>query len=326
MRFMVSHWIRFIFRGLALLLLLISCEKTNLPPAAKFKISAYLADTLAVLEFDASACTDPEDDQLALFIRWDFQGDSIWDTDYSTQKVTGYRYRQQGLFHPVLEVKDQDDATDTLSLEILITDIMKVSKLTDERDGKTYKITLIEGTWWMSENLDYGKWILTPQGQEKNGIVEKYYYDNDSTQPVFKGGLYTWQEATGHSKSQLPRGICPEGWQLPDGEALAKLSNKCWLLHPISLLVGIGGFWNLDLAATGAYSLLYDYSFSKDMGTLDKGFWWTSEFSGSYSDNMPWIMEYEENSVYLDIYEAKYSRWLYYKHLAIPVRCVKKVH
>jgi uncharacterized protein (TIGR02145 family) len=316
-----SNYIRFSGVGIFTFLIFASCEKTNFPPEALYKISAYLADTLAVLEFDASGCSDPEDDQLALFIRWDFQGDGIWDTGYSTQKVAAYRYRQQGLFKPILEVKDQHDATDTLSLEILITDIVKVSQLVDERDGKTYKVTLIEDTWWMSENLDYGKWILAPQGQEKNGIVEKYYFDNDSAQPVFKGGLYTWKEVTGHSKDSLPRGICPEGWQLPDGKSLAKLLNKTYLVSPNRLLVGIGGFWNLDLAPTGAYSLLYDYSFSKNIGTLDNGFWWTSEFFGSYSDNTPFILEYDGR---LDIYEARY-RWDYYNHLAIPVRCIRKV-
>jgi uncharacterized protein (TIGR02145 family) len=310
------YFARFLIAGFFPILFCISCEQTNLPPVAKFKISAYLADTLAVLEFDASPCSDPEDDQLALFVRWDFQGDGTWDTEYSTQKVTAFRYRQQGLFRPILEVKDQDDATDTLSLEILITDILKVSQLVDNRDGKTYKITLIEGTWWMSENLDYGKWILAPLGQENNGIVEKYYYENDPALPLARGGMYTWKEVSGWSGENLPRGICPDGWQLPDGESIAKLLNKTWLVSPNDRLVGIGGFWNLDLPRTGgSYSLIKDYEFSSG-----DSYWWTGEFSGNYSDNRSTLLNY-----YGRLSCFRYENMSHSNQLALPVRCIKKV-
>ncbi|TSA32992.1 MAG: hypothetical protein D4R64_14880 [Porphyromonadaceae bacterium] len=314
-----SIYIRIFAVGLFTFLFFVSCEQTNLPPVAQFKISAYLADTIAILEFDASACSDPEDDQLALFIRWDFQGDGTWDTEYATQKVAAYRYRQHGLFHPVLEVKDQDDATDTLSLEIRITDIMKVSQLTDDRDGKTYKITLIEDTWWMSENLDYGKWILAPQGQENNGIVEKYYYNNDSAQKEFKGGLYTWKEVSGFSKENLPRGICPEGWQLPDGVALAKLFNKGYLVSPQEHLFGPGGFWNLDLPNKGGtYGWYHNYEFS-----IGDSHWWTGEYYGEYSNNKPYVILYY-GPMHL-IYYNPDGEVPYYYQAALPVRCIKKV-
>jgi hypothetical protein len=311
-----SNSIRCFAVGLLTFLIFASCEQTNLPPVAKFKISAYLADTLAVLEFDASASTDPEDDQLAIFVRWDFQGDGTWDTEYSTQKIAAFRYRQQGHFRSILEVKDQDDATDTLSLEILITDIVKVSHLVDPRDGKTYKITLIENTWWMSENLDYGEWILAPASQENNGIVEKYYFENDSAHALGIGGMYTWKEVSGWSGENLPRGICPDGWQLPDGESIAKLLNKTWLVSPNDRLVGIGGFWNLDLPRTGGrYSLINNYEFSSG-----DSFWWTGEFSGNYSDNLSTLLNY-----YGRLSCWRYDLTPHPNNLAIPVRCIKKV-
>lgn len=316
MPFRLYQFVRIVSAVGLQMLFFISCQQDNLPPEAHFKVSAYLADTLAVLEFNATACTDPEDDQLALFVRWDFQGDGVWDTGYSTQKVAAFRYRQQGLFSPVVEVKDQDGATDTTSLKILVTDIVKVSQLVDQRDGKTYKITLIEGTWWMSENLDYGKWILAPANQENNGVVEKYYFDNDSAQPLVRGGLYTWKEVTGWSGENLPRGICPDGWQLPDGECIAKLLNKTWLISPNDHLVGIGGFWNLDMPRTGgSYSLIKDYEFSSG-----DSFWWTGEFTGNYSDNLSTLLNY-----YGRLSCWRYENMPHSNQLAIPVRCIKKV-
>ena len=314
-----SHILPAVLASLLTLTIFVSCEQTNLPPVAKFKISAYLADTLSVLEFDASASTDPENDQHALFVRWDFQGDGNWDTEYLTQKVAAYRYRQQGLFRPILEVKDQDDATDTTSLQILIIDIMKVSRLVDPRNGRSYKITLIEDVWWMSENLDYGKWIKAPQGQENNGIVEKYYYNNDSAQTEYKGGLYTWKEVSGWSKSNLPQGICPEGWQLPDGVTLAKLFNKDYLVWPPERLFGPGGFWNVDLPDHGgSYGWYKNYEFS-----MGDSHWWTGECYGEYSNNKPYVICYRG---YLNLI---YTNWdgqaSNYYQSALPIRCIKKV-
>jgi uncharacterized protein (TIGR02145 family) len=302
-----------------LILLFASCEKNNLPPVAKFKISAYLADTLTVLEFDATAVSDPEDQQLALFVRWDFQGDGEWDTDFSNQKILAYRYYKQGHYRPVVEVKDQDGATDTTSLELLITEVMKVSRMVDSRDGRTYKITLIEDVWWMSENLDYGKWIMASQGQENNGIVEKYYYINDSTQSLFKGGLYTWKEVSDWSKKNLPRGICPEGWQLPDGVTLAKLFNKNNLVSPQYRLFGPGGFWNLDLPESGAtYGWYQKYEFS-----LGDSHWWTGEYYGDYTNNRPYVIWYRGNLNL--IYTNGDGEASNYYQSALPVRCIKKV-
>jgi len=301
--------------------LLTSCEEINLPPTASFKVSAYLADTLSVLEFNASACTDQEDDVFALLVRWDFEGDGQWDTEYSATKVTAFRYDQQRFNYPVLEVRDQDKAITQISDTILITDVVKVSQMTDPRDGKTYKITLIDSIWWMSENLDYGKWIVAPAVQEDNEIVEKYYHNNDSAQPEYQGGLYTWKEAIGHSKDNLPQGICPDGWQIPGQEAVTKLLYKAVNEGGGDLLFAKGGFWNLDLGPTGAYGLLYDYSFIKSYGLQNSGYWWTEEFFEYSPEYMFHYMEYDA------FLRVNYFNHIREKpnHFAIPIRCVKRI-
>ncbi len=318
MKFRLGIFSRWMFGIILLFRLVTSCEQINLPPDAQFKISAYLADTLAVLEFDARAVSDPDDGQPELFVRWDFEGDGTWDTEYITQKVTAYRYRRHGTFKPTLEVKDQEGATDTTSMEILITDIVKVSRLVDRRDGRSYKITLIEDVWWMSENLDFGRLILAPQGQEHNGIVEKYYYNNDSVQAEFKGGLYTWKEVSNWSKANLPQGICPEGWQLPDGVTLAKIFYKDYQVSPAERLFGPGGFWNLDLTTKGGtYNWYNNHAFS-----MGDSHWWTGEFQGDYSSNMPYIIWYRGN-MNLIYYNPDGEVQDYYQS-ALPVRCIKK--
>jgi hypothetical protein len=39
-----------------------------------------------VFSFDASSVSDVEDDTALLQVRWDFENDGVWDTDWSQEK------------------------------------------------------------------------------------------------------------------------------------------------------------------------------------------------------------------------------------------------
>jgi len=107
----------------------------------------------------------------------------------------------------------------------------------DERDGQTYKTVKIGTQTWMAENLNYA-YTDVPYKYEKN---DKEYtsdsvswcYRNKPDNCVKYGRLYTWAAAMdsvgtwstngkgcGYGSTCSPtgtvRGICPEGWHLPD--------------------------------------------------------------------------------------------------------------
>ena len=112
--------------------------------------------------------------------------------------------------------------------------------ITDARDGKTY-ITVVIGTQtWMAENLNYA---YTDIPYKFVGTGDLYLvYTSDSTSWCYRnnadnctkyGRLYTWAAAMdsagtwswngrgcGYARTCSPtypmRGICPEGWHLPD--------------------------------------------------------------------------------------------------------------
>lgn len=88
------------------------------------------------------------------------------------------------------------------------------SVFTDPRDGRTYKTVRIGDQVWMAENLNYGG-VVADCDQRNNGIVEKTFYQNDSTLGAIYGGLYTWDEAMNYQKTEGSQGICPEGWHIP---------------------------------------------------------------------------------------------------------------
>ena len=93
-------------------------------------------------------------------------------------------------------------------------DNCEYGELVDARDGQTYKTVKIGGQVWMAENL--------------NHKVDSSFCYNDSVEYCEKyGRLYMWAAAVGKpeeecgfgNKCELSdnvRGVCPEGWHLPD--------------------------------------------------------------------------------------------------------------
>lgn len=80
--------------------------------------------------------------------------------------------------------------------------------------GKVYHKVKIGSQTWLKENLDAGVMIHSSQNQSDNGIIEKYYYNNDSINYSYLGGLYQWNEAMAYRKEPGNRGICPPGWHI----------------------------------------------------------------------------------------------------------------
>ncbi len=102
------------------------------------------------------------------------------------------------------------------------------NKLYDSRDGQIYKTVTIGKQVWMAENLNYADSINYPGMKTRN-----WCYGNFPTRCEKYGRLYTWAAAMDSagtfsdngkgcgywekcSHARRVRGICPEGWHLPD--------------------------------------------------------------------------------------------------------------
>ena len=145
-------------------------------------------------------------------------------------------------------------------------------QFTDPRNGRSYyyytatshktgrKVTV------MAENLNIGEMVLGENDQNDDTKIERYCYNNDTTNCDKYGGLYQWAEMM-----QLPsscntescykkirrdhRGICPEGWRLftwddyeiirdyndQYGDGIKGLRSQCFLGSNASGFSLIGG-------------------------------------------------------------------------------------
>lgn len=102
--------------------LLISCEEEdkNTVPVAAFTITPESGTNQTMFTFDASPSTDNEDPPSSLLVRWDWENDGLFDTDFSTNKVLSYQYDLPGTYQITLEVKDSEQLGNSLTKSLTV--------------------------------------------------------------------------------------------------------------------------------------------------------------------------------------------------------------
>ena len=89
---------------------------------------------------------------------------------------------------------------------------------TVEYEGQVYNTIQIMSQCWLKENMNVGTMIQGNQNALDNGIVEKYCYNNNPDNCSTYGGLYMWNEMMQYTTTPRTRGICPQGWHVPEIE------------------------------------------------------------------------------------------------------------
>lgn len=210
--------------------------------------------------------------------------------------------------------KDDFDTKDIFNPEV------EYGTMTDPRDGRTYKTVEIEGHVWMAENLKYADSTAS-----ENLKGQSWCYDNDESNCEVFGRLYTWSAAMDLEPVYLDsvadlngkwRGICPEGWYVPERE----FGNLDWSVTFASAFMAMGaneggfsvipagyGVAEYEYGEGGAY--IYTGMSFERMGSTT--FLWTS-------DQQPWG---GTRAMYLK--RDKLSNEPESRHNAGYLRCVK---
>ncbi|MDD3878364.1 MAG: FISUMP domain-containing protein, partial [Bacteroidales bacterium] len=96
-------------------------------------------------------------------------------------------------------------------------------------ESQSYKIVPIGNQCWMAKNLNVGTYVEStssyyPQSNvSNNSFVEKYCYDNNTTNCDNFGGLYDWNEMMHYTQNEGTKGICPNGWHIPSNSEWEQL-------------------------------------------------------------------------------------------------------
>lgn len=211
--------------SLFIILALFACQKDNIPPVAIVSAFPLVGDSTMHIEFNGKESSDNSTYLKGLLFSWDFESDGNWDVLNSTNAIITNKFSKPGSYKVCMKVQDNIGLSDYDTISIHITPAnTKTGQLLDERDGNSYTTVFLCNHWWMAENLKHGELINSTQEQVNNQTIEKYYYLDDSVGYSGFGGMYKWEEAINYNTN--PRGICPEGWHLPDSKEWQSLLNN----------------------------------------------------------------------------------------------------
>jgi uncharacterized protein (TIGR02145 family) len=175
----------------------------NVKPVAAFIIGYEFGNLTTNFYFDAASSADPEDLIDQLKVRWDFENDGTWDTEFVKEKTATHKYNAAGTYTVKMQTMDTGGLTDATSLSVTVTDgTNETGLILDKKNNISYGTVKIGTQWWMAENLN----------EPASG---KACYNNQSANCTTYGGLYTWSTAMNGASAEKAKGLCPTGWHIP---------------------------------------------------------------------------------------------------------------
>lgn len=220
-------------------------------------------------------------------------------------------------------------AEDTIVPVFGCGEITTEGKMYDCRDSMLYDVVAIGNQLWMAENLNYS-------AEEMN---ESHCYGNRESNCKIFGRLYSWNYATGTQlgdivESDTIKGICPEGWRLPnnnDWNTLAEFiaEHTMEVNGDVQIMYGVGRHlksttgWNgTEMGDTNG---LNSYGFNalpggrylngRFSGVNEQGNWWSAtQLDGGIS--FYWNLEY----VHFEDFNVSQG----YAYTELSVRCIQQ--
>jgi uncharacterized protein (TIGR02145 family) len=151
--------------------------------------------------------------------RWDFEGEGVWNTSWSSEMELFHQFTQPGEYWVTMEAEDEGGERGiTKTLVLVSTSTAQTGFIKDRRDGKYYGTVKIGDQWWMSDNLDYR---TNPKMNIE--MLQKCYGDPYGQCDLY-GALYQGERAVGYTGSG--KNICPDGWRLPSKQDWLKLGEQ----------------------------------------------------------------------------------------------------
>jgi hypothetical protein len=190
------------------LILFTGCDflEKKSPPWADFTITPDSGTTFTDFIFEVTYLHDDITPEDSLLIRWDLDGDSIWETKFSTERKITHRFIKPGNQIAFCEVRDKDFMSCIIEKPLPVkVDYFDLTDIVDQRNVKVkYKLVRIGEQVWMKSNMQF---------RVKD---HSWAYDDNLTNRVQFGYLYDWEGA---------QQACPPGFHLPTDEEWMDLES-----------------------------------------------------------------------------------------------------
>jgi len=95
-------------------------------PTATFTVTPSEGTIGSDFLFDASGVSDEESPVEQLQVRWDFNGNSDWDVDWSTTKTQVHNYTEEGNYNSIMQVKDPEGNISSTSRSVTVTSLVNL--------------------------------------------------------------------------------------------------------------------------------------------------------------------------------------------------------
>ncbi len=311
----------------------IHLDPANRPPVAGFQVSIPYGNIQTLFLFSGWLSSDPEDLSSSLEVRWDFEGDGNWDTEFSTEKIVYHRFTVPGSFKTTIQVRDSKGLTDKSSQLITVSPwLNETGMIMDTRDGQLYGTVKIGNQWWFAENLKYE--VTLKQLEEDDTTIWKPWkvwldFEEQSKWKEPFGRFYHIGAAMENKEQGEPDNpdyqyaLCPRGWHVAtraDMEELADYLGRDRMAERLE----IGGDTDFNLQYLGyvdwtitwlnmftPLDTIYTYK-----ETYEQGYLYSYEQHTFEQRIDTWAMRFTRHT------HAWWEGWAPTKYF-VPVRCVK---
>ncbi len=162
----------------------------NKPPKAAFTVQNQVGAFWDQFSFDASVSSDLETVGAELEVRWDWEGDGVWDTSWSTVKTASHQYLWAGQCDAILAVRDGGGFVNESRMHIVIegqpVDYGVVRVVTNPPvDATIYIDGKAAGSWSIERVkltpgghvISFGdaRWCETPSPQTIQVVAGRFY-------------------------------------------------------------------------------------------------------------------------------------------------------
>ncbi len=94
----------------------------NVAPTAALRVQPMEGNLTTHFSFSASGSDDLETPTSALWIRWDFHGDGVWDHDWTQALQTTFQYDRPGSYITRVRVRDEAGPVGAMNVTVLVVD------------------------------------------------------------------------------------------------------------------------------------------------------------------------------------------------------------